>query len=361
MTTPVSDIRASGGSRPFRAAVALESGESMPSPLTHTHAVLAFPALLHLFSASALAAILGLVSGVFWQYLGLIVVSIIGLVVVLRSEVPGARGLDAFLPFGRVIYCAPVAAFGTEHFVYARSIAGMVPSYIPFHMFWAIFCGICLIAAALAIVVKVQDRLAAVMLGIMFFGFDAFLTFPALPQESHNRIAWALGFRELQFSAAALAYAGSLFRSRSSSAPHWLITYARYVIGAGVLFYGVMQILHPEYAPAVPLELVTPANVFLHGLWGYVCGAVYVVAGICLLLNRKAREAASAAGIMALLMLLVVYAPDLYLQHGNLDGFNNFTDTLMYAGTLLLFASALPKEQDVTESEALIKEGHAHA
>jgi uncharacterized membrane protein len=333
----------------------------MPTPLTHPHAVLPTPAVLQVFSASALAATLGLVSGVFWQYLGLIVVLIIGIVVVRRSEVPGARGLEAFLPFSRVIYCAPVAAFGTEHFVYAQSIASMVPNYIPFHMFWAIFCGVCLIAAAMAIVVKVRDRLAALMLGIMFFGFDAFLTFPAIPQQPHDRFAWALGFRELQFSAGALAYAGSLYRSRSSSAPHWLVTYARYVIGAGVLFYGVLQILHPEHGPAVPLELVTPVNIFLHGVWGYVCGAVYVVSGICLLLNRKAREAASAAGITALFMLLAVYAPYLYLQRGDVDSFNYFGDTMMYAGTLLLLAGSLPKEHAATESDALIKEGHAHA
>ncbi|MGA8036636.1 MAG: hypothetical protein WA823_02515 [Candidatus Acidiferrales bacterium] len=307
------------------------------------------------------AATFGLVSGVFWQYLGLIVVFAIGLIVILRTEVPGARGLDAFLPFSRVFYCAPVAAFGTEHFVFVKGISEMVPKYLPFHMFWAIFCGICLIVSALAIVVRTQDRLAATLLGIMLFLFDALLTLPAIPQESHNRIIWALGFRELQFSAGALAYAGSLYRSHSSSGPHWLTTYARYVIGAGMLFFGVMQILHPSNVPGVPLEKITPDNILFHGLWGYLCGAVYVIAGICLLLNRRAREAASAAGIVALSMLVFVYAPILFLQRGDIESFNYFADTMMYAGSVLMLASALPKEHAVAQSKAAMKEGHAHA
>jgi uncharacterized membrane protein len=305
----------------------------------------------------ASAATLGLVTGVFWQYLGLIAVFLIGLVVILKTEIPGARGLDAFLPFSRVFYCAPVAAFGTEHFVFAKGMTGMIPNYLPFHMFWVIFCGVCLIVGALAVVLKIQDALAATLLGIMFFSFDAMLTFPAIPQELHNRIVWALGFRELQFSAGALAYAGYLYGTRSGSnaksGPHGLVTYARYVIGAGVLFFGVMQILHPTNVPCVPLEKFTPASIPLHGQWGYLCGLIFVACGICILLNRMAREAAAAAGIVTLLMLLFVYAPILYLQRGDIESFNYFADSMMYAGSVLLLANSLPKGQS--------KEGHAHA
>jgi predicted small integral membrane protein len=58
-----------------------------------------------------------------------------------------------------------------------------------------------------------------------------------------------------------------------------------------VTFFGVEQILHPEFVPAVPLDKLTPLWIPAHLLWGYLTGVVFVVGGIALLINKQARAA----------------------------------------------------------------------
>ena len=48
---------------------------------------------------------------------------------------------------------------------------------------------------------------------------------------------------------------------------------ARLFIGVAITFLGVEQFLHPELAPGVPLEKLTPLWIPGHALWGYPTGA----------------------------------------------------------------------------------------
>ncbi|MGD0306677.1 MAG: hypothetical protein ABSC71_17780 [Candidatus Acidiferrales bacterium] len=321
--------------------------------------------LLQLFSALAFAAIFGIPREVFWPYFLAISVFLIGVVIIVRTELPGARGLDRVYPFGRVLYCVPIAGFAGEHFVFTQDMTKMIPDYLPFHRFWVIFCGICLLAAALAIVTKVMDRLASLLLGLEFLGFVLLLSVPFVFQDPHNRISWALTLRDGSFSAAALAYSGYL-RRPATGQMHWLTIYGRIFIGITTFVYGFMQILHPANVPAVPLERFTPDYIPLHAYSAYLGGVIFVIAGACLLANFRAREAATVLGLTTMFYMLVVYTPILLATPGNIaDGFNYFFDTLMFAGALLMLAGSLPKAQTQfqtqSESKALNKEGHAHA
>jgi uncharacterized membrane protein len=302
--------------------------------------------------------VFGIPTQVFWPYFLAIAVGITGLIVIVKTELPGARGIDAVLPFGRLFYCMAIAGFGGEHFVFRAGIASMVPKYIPFHMFWAIFCGICLVAAGLAIATKVQARLAATMLGVMLFGFVALLSVPGTFHDPGNRFSWTLLLRDSSFSAAAFAYAGALYRPRVDGGVHWLVRMAQIVIGGTAVFYGVEHFLHPDHVPAVPLELAMPARVPFPLLLAYLMGAVLVVAGLCIFANIRAREAAEALGLTVLLMILIVYVPILLAAPSDIAvAFNYFFDTLMYAGAVLMLATALPR----TLTKPVLKEGHAHA
>jgi hypothetical protein len=66
----------------------------------------------------------------------------------IRKEVSRARGLDRMTLFGPIFLAIPMAIFGADHFVFANSIANLVPSWIPWHLFWAYFVGVCLLAGA---------------------------------------------------------------------------------------------------------------------------------------------------------------------------------------------------------------------
>lgn len=67
-------------------------------------------------------------------------------------------------------------------------------------------------------------------------------------------------------------------------------TAGRYFIAIPVLFYSFEQFRHGNYAPAIPLSLVTPHWIFGYAVWTYLTAAVFAIAGAPLLVGKKARE-----------------------------------------------------------------------
>src|ERR1700691_6625408 len=107
----------------------------------------------------------GIPADVFWPYFNGAVLSVIGLVKIIKDELPQRHGLDKILPFGRLFFAMPMGVFGTEHLVDTAEIAALVPSWMPAHLFWTYLVGVALIAAALSITVKRYSKLAAILLG----------------------------------------------------------------------------------------------------------------------------------------------------------------------------------------------------
>ena len=83
-----------------------------------------------------------------------------------------------------------------------------------------------------------------------------------------------------------------------------------------MVVYGVLQLLHGNHVPGVPLNRVTPDYVWGHALWTYLAGVVYLLAGSLLLVGRKTRAAATWIGLTVLLVVLVVYVPFLQRAFG---------------------------------------------
>jgi len=92
--------------------------------------------------------------------------------------------------------------------------------------------------------------------------------------------------------------------------------------------------------------MVTPGFVFGHAIWTYLTAVVYAVAGTLLLIGRKTRAAASWIGLTVLFVVLVEYVAIAVVKHSDLGGFNFLADTLMYGGTVLLLAGAMPRESE---------------
>jgi hypothetical protein len=78
------------------------------------------------------------------------------------------RWLGKLAPYGRIFFSIMLIAYGTDHFVYTKFIAAMVPSWIPGQYFWAYFTGTALIGAGIAIILKIRLQLVAILLGVMF-------------------------------------------------------------------------------------------------------------------------------------------------------------------------------------------------
>ena len=185
---------------------------------------------------AAALAVLGIPSGPFWLYFSATILLIIGLIKILKTELPQLHGLDKILPFGRLFFTIPLAVFGTEHFTNTADIAQIVPSWMPAHVFWVYFVGIGLIAAALSITVEIQAPLAATLVGVMFFLFVLMMDIPGLMSELHNRFSWALALRETAFSGGGLAYAGSHWIKNGRRSMPWLVTVAKFFIAIPAVF-----------------------------------------------------------------------------------------------------------------------------
>jgi uncharacterized membrane protein len=278
-----------------------------------------------------------------WSYLAGGVAVAVGLVaIVLRGDWLKARGLDKLILLGPLFYAGPLAAFGAEHFTVTTGVASLVPAWIPWHRFWVYLVGACFIAAALSIVTRIGARLSASLLGLTFFLFVVLMDAPGVAQEPHNRFAWALALRQLSFCGGALALAASLTDERQARVAHILATLARYFVGAAVVFFGVEQLLHGNYVPAIPLDRLTPGWIYGHALWTYLAGVVYVVAGLFLLVGKRTRAAATWVGVTVLIVELVVYVPIGVVERAAFSGINYAADTLMFGGVVLLLAGALP-------------------
>jgi uncharacterized membrane protein YphA (DoxX/SURF4 family) len=296
-----------------------------------------------LVNSPAVIVLLAISSQVKWSYFVFGVVLATGVVAIfLRRDWQRARGFDKLILLGPLFYAAPVAGFGTEHFTLTPGIASMVPGWLPWHQFWALFVGACFIAAALSLVTGIQARLSASLLALTFFLFVVLMDVPGWAQDPRDRFGLALALRQLSFSGGALALAAGL--TGQGRGRHILATIARYFIAIPVLFYSFEQFRHGNYVPGIPLNRLTPEYVYGHAIWTYLAAVAYAPAAILLLMGKKTRAAATWLGLTVLFVELVVYLPIGIVERASLVGFNYMADTLMYGGAVLLLAGAMPHE-----------------
>ncbi len=291
------------------------------------------------------SALFGMPATAFWMYVCASLLSIIGFIKILK-ELPQEHGVDKIMPFGRLFFAIPMAVFGSEHFTSTADIATLVPRWIPAHTFWVYLVGLAFLCAALSIAVLVQARLAAALVGMTFLIFVLVMDIPAVVAQPHNRFLWALALRELAFSGGAFAFAMSPWSTR---ARQWLPTrpiaawsaFPRSFVGVASLFYGVEHLLHPAYVPGVPLQKLTPEWVPGRIFLSYFVGVILIVAGVCLIANKKTRMAATSLGLTILLTVLWIYLPMLLRAPTDVVALNYFFDTLLFSGSILLLANAM--------------------
>ena len=263
-----------------------------------------------------------------------------------RTDIAQARGLDKFVALGNLCFAIPLAAFGALHLSAVEFVTPMVPSYMPWPMFWGYFFGFALLAGSLSIATKILVRWSGLLWGIAMFLFVAMMDIPGALADPRDRFGWTLAIREMAFGGGGWILAGNAMRGQAGSR---LITVGRVVVAITAMFYGVEHFLHPLSRPGVPLEKLMPAWIPARLLIGYLTGAILLGAGAFMLLDKKPRMAATYLGTWIVLLVVFIYGPILIASLLDpttaikIEGINYLFDTLLFAGTILALASATPR------------------
>jgi uncharacterized membrane protein len=301
-----------------------------------------FQFLDHARPALALAVFFPIKADVFWPYFSCGILSVIGLTKVIKDELPQKHGLDKTVPFGRLFYAIPMGVFGTEHFTNTEEVARIVPSWMPLHTFWVYLVGIALIAAALSIILEKHAQLAATLFGCMLLLFVILIHIPNLVATDGARLFWVICLRDIAFSGGAIALASRQLKRAPSDGAPGLVTLCRFFVGIPAIVFGVEHFLYPTFTPGIPMEAITPAWIPLHLFWDYLTGAALMACGACIVVNKKARLAATSLGVVSLLLGVFVYLPIIVANPSDIDsGLNNLVDILAFSGTAMVLADAI--------------------
>ena len=115
---------------------------------------------------------------------------------------------------GRWMFAISALVFGVDHFTALSFIASLVPFWIPGGLFWAWVTGAGFIAAGICIAVRRLERLASMLLGLMFGLWFVVLhaprvlglPFSGVPQAPHDPREWSSAFIALAMCGASWVF-----------------------------------------------------------------------------------------------------------------------------------------------------------
>jgi uncharacterized membrane protein len=254
-----------------------------------------------------------------------------------RERLRAAQGVERVLLLGPVFEAVSLAVFAAEHFSAARDLMGIVPRWLPWHLFWTYFVGAAWLASAVSFITWRQVRWSAGLTALLFLIIVATVSLPGLPKHAHERLFWTLCLRETAFAGGAMVLAGSTW-PRANRAASALLRVGRGIVGATMIFYALEHFLYPKHVPGVPLEKLTPGWAPALAL-AYAVGISLLVGGVGLFYSRMYRVAAAACGVVLVLLTALFYVPIFVMEmHSELalEGLNYVGDTLLFAATVLL-------------------------
>jgi len=246
--------------------------------------------------------------------------------------------MDKITTLGRIFIAIALVVFGVQHFMYGAFVAGLVPAWMPGRLFWAYFVGAAFFAAAAGILYQRLARPAATLLGVMFFLFVVLLHIPRIAAHPSDGNEWTSGFVALAMCGGAWVLArNSPLAGRETSAP--FLKLGRYFFAVAFVAFGIQHFVYARFAAGLgpPWFLGRP-------LWAYLTGAVFIAAGITILLGKMARLAATLLGTLISLFFLLLYVPRITAQLHNPGPWTSGFEVLALCGSAMVLANTLPRQ-----------------
>ncbi len=123
-----------------------------------------------------------------------------------KTENPFSRFGGRQMGLGSILFSIPIISFGILHFKFAKDVSTMVPTWIPYPIFWTYLAGIGLLGSGISIILKIKTRFIAALLGTIIFIWFAILHIPETIASSYADLGG-----EIPSTFLALAYSGMAF------------------------------------------------------------------------------------------------------------------------------------------------------
>ncbi len=123
-----------------------------------------------------------------------------------NNENPFNRFCKKLMRFGAVLFAVPIFSWGILHFQFAKDVSTLVPSWIPFHLFWTYMAGIGLLGSGIAIILNIKTRIIATLLGIIILIWFITIHVPGVITASYSEMG-----DQITSASLALAYSGIAF------------------------------------------------------------------------------------------------------------------------------------------------------
>ena len=115
--------------------------------------------------------------------------------------------MDMIIKLGRYLLALPMAVFGILNLLKADENVGMVPSWLPGGTIWVYLIGLCLIGAAVSIIMKKKGRLAGTLLAILMLIFILTVYLPKLMAGDQTSMTGLL--KDLAIAGGSLVFAST--------------------------------------------------------------------------------------------------------------------------------------------------------
>lgn len=303
--------------------------------------------------------------GVFWPYCAGIGTVVIGLAAAIQTRRARSNTMATLVALGPLFLAIGMAIFGADHFTSAKFVAMIVPTWIPWHLFWAYFVGVALIAAALSLATGVESHLASALLGVMIFIFFLTIQVPNFIHHPHDPTRFTILIRDLLLSSAALAFAASPpARDGTETQPLYkrlVRSVCRFTFAIPIGIYGIDQLLNPTFAPGIPQESAAmfqtmPNWMPAHALAGYCSAAIFIACAIAMLTRKYARLGSQTLGITVLVVIALVYIPITVAKASDIvNGLNYLAIHFALAGVAFMFSTAFSSESANASELAAIR------
>ncbi|MEO5500632.1 MAG: hypothetical protein ABIR31_04240 [Ginsengibacter sp.] len=195
---------------------------------------------------------------------------------------------------GIYLFAMPWLVIGLQHFIYAPFVQTLVPSLIPFKLFWVLLTGTAMIGAGLSLVLNLQMKMATRLLSTMLLIFIMLVHLPILTSSSSALINWIRATQDIGLMATAL-----------------MLTGRKNIVNAGIIIFGFalavqgfQHFLNPSFITAcIPVYFPSPK------LLNAIVAVLLIITGLCIITGRSRFLAAVLLAGLILILSLLNYLP----------------------------------------------------